>query len=170
MTAFVACVSQATSIEPAKIQLVDDMGINMTSGQVTYSITPVSIGGPVAAFIAYTLLRFGKTTHLIDGIAGLETVQSEIVGKQDLLIAVSYKPYAPETVQFAMRVAERKCKTIVITDSKLSPLAKVADLSLIVNEAEVSGFRSLASSATLAQALLLGYAFHRQKNGGGVGR
>jgi DNA-binding MurR/RpiR family transcriptional regulator len=69
-----------------------------------------------------------------------------------------------------MRVAERKCKTIVITDSKLSPLAKVADLSLIVNEAEVSGFRSLASSATLAQALLLGYAFHRQKNGGGVGR
>lgn len=119
---------------------------------------------PVAAFIAYTLLRFGKATQLIDGVAGLETVQSEIVGKHDLVIAISYTPYAPETVQFALRAAERRCKTIVITDSKLSPLAKMADVSLIINEAEVSGFRSLASSATLAQALLLGYAFHCQKN------
>lgn len=120
---------------------------------------------PVAAFIAYTLLRFGKRTHLIDGVAGLETVQSEIVDRHDLAIAVSYKPYAPETIQFVQSAVERKCKAIIITDSKLSPLAKMADVLLIVNEAEVGGFRSLASSSTLAQALLLGYATHLQKNG-----
>lgn len=120
---------------------------------------------PVAAFIAYTLLRFGKRTHLIDGVGGLETVQPDIVDRHDLVIAVSYKPYAPETIQFVQSAVERKCKAIVITDSKLSPLAQMADVLLIVNEAEVGGFRALASSSTLAQGLLLGYAFHRQKNG-----
>lgn len=124
---------------------------------------------PVATFITYTLLRFGKRTVLIDGIAGLETVQSEIVGKRDLLIAISYKPYAPETVQFATRAAERKCKVVTITDSPFSPLAKASDVVLVVNEAEVSGFRSLASSSTLAQALLLGYAFRRQRAAAGSG-
>jgi DNA-binding MurR/RpiR family transcriptional regulator len=118
---------------------------------------------PVAAFIAYTLLRFGKRTVLIDGVAGLETIQSEIIDKRDLLIAISYKPYAAETVQFATRAAELKCKVVTITDSQFSPLANLSDVVLVANEAEISGFRSLASSSTLAQALLLGYAFRRQR-------
>jgi DNA-binding MurR/RpiR family transcriptional regulator len=118
---------------------------------------------PVAAFIAYTLLRFGKRTILVDGVGGLETVQSEMTSKRDLLITISYKPYAPETVLFAARAAQRKCRTITITDSRFSPLATTSDVALIVNEAEVSGFRSLTSTSTLAQALLLGYAFHRQR-------
>lgn len=118
---------------------------------------------PVAASIAYTLLRFGKRTVLIDGVAGFESVQTEVVSKDDLLIAITHQPYAPETLQFAAQVAEHDCKVVAITDSPFSPIMKIADVAFIVNEAEVGGFRSLSVSTTLAQALLLGYAFHRQR-------
>lgn len=123
---------------------------------------------PVAFSIVYMLLRFGKRATLIDGVAGLETVQSEVLGKDDLLIAISHKPYAAETVQFATAAAGRKCKVVGITDSPFSPLVEIADVAFVAHEAEVSGFRSLASSLTLAQALLLGYAFHRQKASAGA--
>lgn len=121
---------------------------------------------PVAASIVYALLRFGKRTMLIDGAAGLDTVQSDVLNKGDLLIAISHKPYAPETLQFVERAAERKCRIVGITDSSFSPLVAKSDLAFVVNEGELNGFRSLNSSATLAQALVLGYAFHRQKTGG----
>lgn len=44
--ALVGSVSAAV-IERPKIELVDDFGVNMASGQVTHSLTVVSIGGPM---------------------------------------------------------------------------------------------------------------------------
>ena len=49
-------------------------------------------------------------------------------------------------------------QVIAITDSVVSPLARHAHLVFEVKEAEVQGFRSLASSLCLAQALAVGLA------------
>ena len=56
-------------------------------------------------------------------------------------------------------------KVIALTDSKLSPLSAISDLCFDIKEGEVMGFRSLTSSMTLAQTLLVGLAYRLNSDG-----
>jgi DNA-binding MurR/RpiR family transcriptional regulator len=114
---------------------------------------------PVASYLAYSLQQTGKRTLFIDNVGGMAAQQVKTIGPQDLLIAVSYHPYAGESVQAVETAAELGAKVLSITDSLVSPLAKQAELVLQVREAEILGFRSLSASMCLAQALAIGFAF-----------
>jgi DNA-binding MurR/RpiR family transcriptional regulator len=100
-----------------------------------------------------------KRTLFIDGVAGLTKQQVQTIGPKDVLIAVSYHPYAEETIQAVEMAAARGAKILSISDSLVSPIAKLASLVLHVRESEVRTFRSLAASICLAQALVIGFAF-----------
>ena len=78
---------------------------------------------------------------------------------KDLLIAVSYHPYAEEAVHVIDAAVDARCRVLSISDSLVSPVAKPATLVLQVREAEIRKFRSLAASMCLAQALVISYAF-----------
>jgi DNA-binding MurR/RpiR family transcriptional regulator len=114
---------------------------------------------PVASYLAYSLQQLNKRTLFIDGVAGLTKQQVQTIGPKDLLIAVSYHPYAEETVHAVEMAAQRGAKILSISDSLVSPIAKLASLVLHVRESEVRTFRSLAASICLAQALVIGFAF-----------
>jgi DNA-binding MurR/RpiR family transcriptional regulator len=113
---------------------------------------------PVAAYIAYSLQQVGKRMQFIDGVAGLSRGHRQF-GRNDLLIAISYHPYAEETVHLVEAAAEHGARILSLSDSLVSPIAKAATLVLNVHESEVRGFRSLASSMCLAQALVIQFAF-----------
>jgi DNA-binding MurR/RpiR family transcriptional regulator len=81
------------------------------------------------------------------------------IGRDDLLLVVSYHPYAEEAVHLIDAAVDAHCKVLSISDSMVSPVAKPANLVLQVREAEVRKFRSLSSSMCLAQALVIAYAF-----------
>lgn len=114
---------------------------------------------PVAAYVAYALRHVGKRAHLLDGVAGMLAEQSTMVTSKDLLIAVSFQPYANETVEVVAASKEQKAKILAITDSRLSPIASHADLTFEIKDAEVRQFRSLTASLCLAQSLVISYAF-----------
>jgi DNA-binding MurR/RpiR family transcriptional regulator len=114
---------------------------------------------PVAAYLAYSLHQVDKRTVFIDSLGGMSLQQVHAVSANDLLIAVSYHPYASETVQVVDVAVERRCKVLSISDSLVSPVAKPASLVLQVREAEIRKFRSLSASMCLAQALVISYAF-----------
>ncbi|CAN7385059.1 MurR/RpiR family transcriptional regulator [Caulobacter sp. LjRoot300] len=118
---------------------------------------------PVASYLAYSLQQLNKRTLFIDGVAGLTKQQVQTIGSRDLLIAVSYHPYAEETVHAVELAAQRGAKILSISDSLVSPIAKAASLVLHVRESEVRTFRSLAASICLAQALVIGFAFAASK-------
>jgi DNA-binding MurR/RpiR family transcriptional regulator len=126
---------------------------------------------PVASYLAYSLQQANKRTLFIDGVAGLTKQQVQTIGPKDLLIAVSYHPYAEETVLAAEMAVQRGAKILSISDSLVSPIAKPAELVLHVRESEVRTFRSLAASICLAQALVIGFAFEagREKGRGRKG-
>jgi DNA-binding MurR/RpiR family transcriptional regulator len=48
---------------------------------------------------------------------------------------------------------------IAISDSRLSPIARRADLCFEVKDAEFRKFRSLTASLCLAQTLVISYAY-----------
>jgi len=118
---------------------------------------------PVASYLAYSLQQLNKRTLFIDGVAGLTKQQVQTIGPKDLLIAVSYHPYAEETVQAVEMAGQRGARILSISDSLVSPIAKLASLVLHVRESEVRTFRSLAASICLAQALVIGFAFTASK-------
>ena len=113
---------------------------------------------PVAAYLAYSLHQVDKKTVFIDGVGGLTRQQTHAMGKNDLLIAISYQPYAEEAVQLVGEAASRGSKVLSISDSLVSPVAKPATLALQVKETEIRRFRTLAASMCLAQALVIAYA------------
>ncbi len=114
---------------------------------------------PVAAYLAYSLLQVDKRTVFIDSLGGMSLQQVHAITARDLLIAVSYHPYAEEAVHVVDAAVERGCKVLSISDSLVSPVAKPATLVLQVREAEIRKFRSLSASMCLAQALVISYAF-----------
>ncbi len=108
---------------------------------------------PVTAYLAYALGKLGVRAHLIDQVGSLAPEQVDGAGKHDALIAVSFTPYWPMTVELTRRAAERKVPVIAITDSPFSPLAPSAQVQLEIVEADYAGFRSLSATLCLAMAL-----------------
>jgi DNA-binding MurR/RpiR family transcriptional regulator len=121
---------------------------------------------PVASYLAYSLQQVNKRTLFIDGVAGLTKQQVQTIGPKDVLIAVSYHPYAEETIQAVEMAAARGASILSISDSLVSPIAKPATVVLHVRESEVRTFRSLAASICLAQALVIGFAFESSRGKG----
>lgn len=121
---------------------------------------------PVSSYLAYSLQQLGKRIQFVDGVAGLARQQTQTIGPKDLLLAVSYQPYADETVQAVDIALERGAKVLAMSDSLVSPIARGAAHVLQVREAEVRSFRSLAASMCLAQALVIGLAFASEGRGG----
>lgn len=113
----------------------------------------------VAAYLAYALARVGRPSVQLTGHGGAMAEQAAALGSGDLLVAISFPPYATETRDIWARKAKAGSKRLAITDSVLSPLARDADVVLLVNDAELLGFRSLTSAMCLAQTLAMGVAF-----------
>ncbi len=82
---------------------------------------------PVALYLAYALGKLGIRAVLADHIAGLAPEQLTEAGKRDALIAISFTPYTPMTVDLTNRLAERGVPVIALTDSPFSPLSPPAD-------------------------------------------
>jgi len=119
---------------------------------------------PVVELLRYVLTMLGKRTVLLDASGGLATHMAKVMTPRDLLIAVSFRFYARETVDVAEYVAGRGIPILAITDSTLSPLAKSARVLFSVPEHEYTFSRSLAAPMCLAQALVVSLAAKLQKD------
>jgi DNA-binding MurR/RpiR family transcriptional regulator len=114
---------------------------------------------PVAAYLAYSLSHVEKRAFLLDGVAGMTSEQSWMLGPEDVVIAVSFRPYASDTAAVAERAAANGAPLIAISDSRLSPVARNAAVCFEIKDAEVRQFRSLTASMCLAQTLVISYAY-----------
>ena len=118
---------------------------------------------PVVELMRYVLTMLGKRTVLLDASGGLATHMGKLMGPRDLLIAVSFRFYARETVNIVEDAAARGVSVLAITDSTLSPLAKDATALFTVPEHEYIFSRSLAAPMCIAQALMVSLAAKLQK-------
>lgn len=118
----------------------------------------------VAAYLAYALQRLRRSTIFIDGVAGLYEHQIGYASRSDLLIAIGFNPYSDQILSTLDHAKRNKLKIIGISDSHVSPVVVGSDAPFIVQDPVVRGFRTLTSTMTLAQAIVLAYAFHDAKS------
>lgn len=112
---------------------------------------------PAASYLAYALQRAGKRVCFIDGTGGLWSNQARGIGPEDLLIAISFRPYAEETGTCHALAIEHRASILAITDSNVSPLVKGAANTFLLRESEVRSFRSATAPLCLVQALVIAY-------------
>lgn len=113
----------------------------------------------VAAYLDYALQHTDKRVGLFTGLGGMQDGQLRSTRRGDVVVAISFAPYAEETVATVQEARRRGARIIAITDSRLSPVARGASALLLVQDTSVFGFRSLTSTMCLAQGLFIALAY-----------
>jgi DNA-binding MurR/RpiR family transcriptional regulator len=121
----------------------------------TIHIVGVRRAFPVAVYLLYALQKLGARCDLVDQLGGLGARQTDLIEPEDVLLAVSFTPYATETLSTARAAFQRGVPVVGITDSPFSPLVQVSSVWLEVAEADYGGFRSLSASFALATTLAI---------------
>ncbi len=115
---------------------------------------------PVASYLAYVFENLGLPAMLHDGSGGL--AQLAALRRGDAVLAISFAPYAPETLALAQAARQRGLSVVVLTDSLSSPLAKAADVVLTAAEVDFGAFRALSATLALALGLAVSVAAARE--------
>jgi DNA-binding MurR/RpiR family transcriptional regulator len=110
---------------------------------------------PVASYLAYALSQLDRRVQLLDGIGGMNRELAARIAPEDVLVAVSFRSYTGEVIEIADSCRSRGVRVIGITDSTLSPLARVSTLSFTLGDDGRVAFRSLVEPIVLAQALVV---------------
>lgn len=121
---------------------------------------------PVASYLGYALGKLHVRSQIIESASGLQPEMIGFATPRDAVIAVSFSPYAPATIDEVRVLHERGVPIVAITDSAFSPLAQFAAVWFEVAESDFSGFRSLGATMALAMTLAVGCAEERRRLAG----
>ena len=116
----------------------------------------------VASYLAYALQHTDKRVELVSGIGGMVEGQVRGMRAGDVMLVVSFSPYAEESLQCARLAAARGGRVLAITDSQMSPLAALSTVTLVVHESSTFGFRALTNTMCLAQSLFIALAYRTE--------
>jgi DNA-binding MurR/RpiR family transcriptional regulator len=108
---------------------------------------------PVAFHFAYVFGLAGGWTQLLDAPGGTGSDVLRDAQKGDALLAISVKPYTRTTVEVTRHAARRGVSVIAITDSAVSPLARVAGAAILVPTESPSFFHTVTPAFAVAETL-----------------
>jgi DNA-binding MurR/RpiR family transcriptional regulator len=112
-----------------------------------------------AAYFDYALQHTDKRIQLVTALGSMHEGQMRSARAGDVLVAISFAPYAEETLAVVQAALARRVKLVAITDSRMSPIARDAAATLLVQDHATFGFRSLTSTMALAQSLFIALAY-----------
>ena len=118
----------------------------------------------LASQMAYAFAKLGIKSLVVDTSNGIDQELVRMASATDAVIACSFAPYTPASLELTRSFIELNVPVVAITDSALSPLAGMATHWLEVAEHDFAGFRSLSAGMVLAMALPVAVAERRRLN------
>jgi DNA-binding MurR/RpiR family transcriptional regulator len=118
----------------------------------------------VAYLLYFFIGQVRKNCELLDASLGSLPNQILNFGPQDLLIGVSLPRYSRQTLDIMKYAKGKKCTTIAITDSPISPLGQAADQILLVGHQSSTYFNSLVGVVALVNCLVAGVSLQDRKS------
>src|SRR3569623_156681 len=107
----------------------------------------------IAYIFHYVRSLFGANSVLVDGSGAVGVDVMRDIGSSDVLLAISVKPYVRHTIDAAEFARERGARIVAVTDSEMSPLARLADVTLIVRTETPSFFHTMAPAFAAVECL-----------------
>ena len=136
-----------------------------------HTISPICIAiivsAIMAAFLAgylnfYLHLMFKNVTLVQNAAAGEIFEQLSQIGPGDVLVGISFPRYSQMAIHAVEYARDRGADVVAITDGQMSPLYRMATVSLLVRSDMISFVDSMAAPLSLLNALIV--AVGRQKN------
>jgi DNA-binding MurR/RpiR family transcriptional regulator len=84
--------------------------------------------------------------------------------ENSVVVVISFPRYTKETVRFTEMAKQKGAKVIAITDKLLSPVGRIADITLTTDINTLSGMDSIASISSLLNLVITGVSNKQQKN------
>jgi DNA-binding MurR/RpiR family transcriptional regulator len=141
-----------------KAQAFED-AVDLLAGAQTIWLMASRRSYPVSTYLAYALQHTDKRVQHITAMGSMQDGQLRGLQPGDVMIAISFAPYAEETVSVVRQAHAKGARIISIIDSSLSPLARLSASALQVQETSVFGFRALTNTMAVAQSLFLALAY-----------
>lgn len=101
----------------------------------------------------YMLSLLGDKTVMLDdaGGTGLDAIRD--ARRDDALLVASIEPYARATIETARYAAAEGVPLVALTDSEVSPLARIASATILVPTASPSFFHTMTPLLAVAEIL-----------------
>lgn len=119
----------------------------------------------VACYAYYGFASLGKRVFLIDNAGSMRALQVRAIGPEDVLLAISFDDYTPETIETVTQARKQGCPVLAVTDNELSPIWKPAQHRLLVKEARLGHFRSQVPAMIMLQTLIVSTGRHPESQG-----
>ena len=107
----------------------------------------------LALVLGMGLRIFLPETRVIAVNVGDEAEELLAVRKGDLVVVISVLRYSGQTLEILRYAHEAKARTVAITDSPISPVARTADIVLLTKQTSPRTMASYAAIASVASAL-----------------
>lgn len=111
---------------------------------------------PAASYLYYGMSQLKIQAYLLDSVGGLLQEQTSRIGKEDALIAITFPRYTDFVLDATTTARETGAKIIAVTDNAISPIVPLCDIRFFTDSVSIGGFRTVAATFCLVQALIVG--------------
>jgi DNA-binding MurR/RpiR family transcriptional regulator len=108
---------------------------------------------PAAFYLQYVLSMVYDNVSLLTGLGGIVADEVRHVNHRDVLVVFNFYPYSTIAVQTTEFVRSRDAKIIAITDSAMSPAARLSDVVLLAQNAGATVFPSILPAIAVVETL-----------------
>jgi DNA-binding MurR/RpiR family transcriptional regulator len=117
----------------------------------------------LAFFLAFNLRFFLRSVKLIT--PGIGDIPEQIIGagRDDVLVAISFKRYTRQVHEITEKIRKKGTYIIAITNSGLSPIAQAADMALIAETKIPTYIDSFTAPMSLINALITAIAIKEKE-------
>lgn len=150
------------------IEVIDsasfDQAVKSVSEAKSIYIVGLRSSTALSEFLGFYLNLIRDNVHVVTYTIGDMFEQLFRIGKDDLFIAIGFPRYSSRTVKALEYVKARGAKTVVITDSMLSPLCSCADYTLIAKSNMESFVDSIVAPMSVLNAFIVAVGINEKKN------
>jgi DNA-binding MurR/RpiR family transcriptional regulator len=107
-----------------------------------------------AFYFHYVLCTFASNVILLEDRQGMLIDELGEIGPKDVLLVISYEPYARNAVEAVHYAANAGARIVALTDSAVSPVARPATDLFIVPTTSTSFYQSMIPSLALLEGLV----------------
>ncbi|MEG1946012.1 MAG: MurR/RpiR family transcriptional regulator [Lachnospiraceae bacterium] len=149
------------------LELIDEHAFDLAVNTIIEAKHVYLIGlrscAPLAEFLAFYLNMMQENVHLLCTSSSSELFEQMVrIGKEDVIIGISFPRYSMRTLKAMEFANNRSAKVITITDSVHSPMNLYSSCNLIAKSDMASIVDSLVAPLSVINALIMAICMKKQ--------
>lgn len=151
-----------TTMEKVNQKTFDSFVDNIVEAKKVY-IIGLRSSSALSEFLGFYLnLILNKVVVLQHGMSDIYE-QMLNLGPEDVIIGIGFPRYSIKTVEILKFARDRGARVLCVTDSLLSPLAAISDLTLIAQSNMASFVDSLVAPMSIINAIIISVGLKRRE-------